>query len=99
MVTGDPQAVATAVAEDLRIDTVLAEVGPEEKASGIQEVQQAETQLRSALTAPQQVSVQRSHALAATAQAERRKIVQDHGQDADHLLRLGMSVEPRVRIR
>src|SRR5262249_38939952 len=36
-------------------------------------IAQAEAQLRSALTAPQQVSVQRSHALAATAQAERRK--------------------------
>jgi membrane fusion protein (multidrug efflux system) len=27
------------------------------------------------------------------------RIVLDEGQDADHLLRLGMSVEPRVRIR
>jgi Cu2+-exporting ATPase len=40
MITGDAQAVATAVAEDLRIDTVLAEVLPEQKASKIQEVQQ-----------------------------------------------------------
>jgi len=27
------------------------------------------------------------------------KIVFDHGQDPEHLLRLGMSVEPRVRVR
>jgi membrane fusion protein (multidrug efflux system) len=27
------------------------------------------------------------------------KIVFDEGQDAEHLLRLGMSVEPNVRIR
>jgi Cu2+-exporting ATPase len=40
MITGDAQAVATAVAEDLRIDTVLAEVLPEQKASKIQVVQQ-----------------------------------------------------------
>ena len=40
MITGDAQAVAIAVAEDLRIDTVLAEVLPEQKASKIQEVQQ-----------------------------------------------------------
>jgi P-type Cu2+ transporter len=40
MITGDAQAVANAVAEDLRIDTVFAEVLPEQKASKIQEVQQ-----------------------------------------------------------
>jgi Cu2+-exporting ATPase len=40
MMTGDAQAVAKAVAEDLRIDTVFAEVLPEQKASTIQTVQQ-----------------------------------------------------------
>jgi Cu2+-exporting ATPase len=40
MITGDAQAVANAVAEDLGIDTVFAEVLPEQKASKIQEVQQ-----------------------------------------------------------
>lgn len=39
MMTGDSQAVADAVAKDLGIDTVFAEVLPEEKASKIQEVQ------------------------------------------------------------
>jgi Cu2+-exporting ATPase len=40
MMTGDAQAVARAVAQDLNIDTVFAEVLPEEKASKIQDVQQ-----------------------------------------------------------
>jgi Cu2+-exporting ATPase len=40
MMTGDAQAVANAVAEDLGIDTVFAEVLPEQKASTIQKVQQ-----------------------------------------------------------
>jgi Cu2+-exporting ATPase len=40
MMTGDAQAVANAVAEDLGIDTVFAEVLPEQKASMIQKVQQ-----------------------------------------------------------
>ena len=40
MMTGDSRAVADAVAEDLGIDTVFAEVLPEQKASKIQEVQQ-----------------------------------------------------------
>ena len=40
MMTGDAQAVATAVAEDLGIDTVFAEVLPEQKASKIKDVQQ-----------------------------------------------------------
>ncbi len=40
MMTGDAQAVANAVAEDLGIDTVFAEVLPEQKASKIKEVQQ-----------------------------------------------------------
>ena len=40
MMTGDAQAVAKAVAEDLRIDKVFAEVLPEQKASTIQTVQQ-----------------------------------------------------------
>jgi Cu2+-exporting ATPase len=39
MMTGDAQAVANSVAEDLGIDTVLAEVLPEQKASKIQEAQ------------------------------------------------------------
>ena len=39
MMTGDAQTVANAVAEDLGIDTVYAEVLPEQKASKIQEVQ------------------------------------------------------------
>lgn len=39
MMTGDAQAVANAVAEDIGIDTVYAEVLPEQKASKIQEVQ------------------------------------------------------------
>jgi Cu2+-exporting ATPase len=42
MMTGDAQAVAKAVAEDLRIDMVFAEVLPEQKASTIQTVQQQE---------------------------------------------------------
>jgi Cu2+-exporting ATPase len=40
MMTGDAQAVANAVAEDLRVETVFAEVLPEQKASKIQEVRQ-----------------------------------------------------------
>ena len=40
MLTGDAPAVATAVAEDLGIDTVFAEVLPEQKASKIKDVQQ-----------------------------------------------------------
>jgi Cu2+-exporting ATPase len=40
MMTGDAKAVANAVAEDLGIDTVFAEVLPEQKASRIQDVQQ-----------------------------------------------------------
>jgi P-type Cu2+ transporter len=40
MMTGDAQAVATAVAEDLGIDIVFAEVLPEQKASRIKAVQQ-----------------------------------------------------------
>ena len=40
MMTGDAKAVAHAVAEDLDIDTVFAEVLPEQKASKIKEVQQ-----------------------------------------------------------
>ncbi len=40
MMTGDAQAVANAVADDLGIDTVFAEVLPEQKASTIQTVQQ-----------------------------------------------------------
>jgi Cu2+-exporting ATPase len=39
MMTGDAQAVARAVAEDLRIDTVFAEVLPDQKASKVKEVQ------------------------------------------------------------
>jgi P-type Cu2+ transporter len=39
MMTGDAQAVANAVAKDLGIDTVFAEVLPDQKASKIQEVQ------------------------------------------------------------
>jgi Cu2+-exporting ATPase len=39
MMTGDAQAVANAVASDLGIDTVFAEVLPEQKASKIQDVQ------------------------------------------------------------
>ena len=39
MMTGDARAVADAVAQDLRIDTVFAEVLPEQKASMIQSVQ------------------------------------------------------------
>ena len=39
MMTGDAQAVARSVAADLEIDTVFAEVLPEQKASKIQEVQ------------------------------------------------------------
>jgi Cu2+-exporting ATPase len=40
MMTGDARSVAQAVAEDLRIDTVFAEVLPEQKASKVKEVQQ-----------------------------------------------------------
>ncbi len=40
MMTGDAAAVANAVAADLGIDTVFAEVLPGEKASKVQEVQQ-----------------------------------------------------------
>jgi P-type Cu2+ transporter len=40
MLTGDARAVAEAVAEDLGIDTVFAEVLPEDKASKIRELQQ-----------------------------------------------------------
>jgi Cu2+-exporting ATPase len=40
MMTGDAKVVANAVAEDLGIDTVFAEVLPEQKASKIQQVQQ-----------------------------------------------------------
>jgi P-type Cu2+ transporter len=39
MLTGDAQAVADAVAEDLGIDTVFAEVLPDEKASKVKELQ------------------------------------------------------------
>ena len=39
MMTGDAKAVAQAVASDLRIDTVFAEVLPDQKASKIEEVQ------------------------------------------------------------
>ena len=39
MITGDAQPVARAVAEDLGIDTVFAEVVPEQKAAKVQEVQ------------------------------------------------------------
>jgi P-type Cu2+ transporter len=39
MLTGDAQAVADAVAEDLGIDTVFAEVLPEDKASKVRELQ------------------------------------------------------------
>jgi Cu2+-exporting ATPase len=40
MMTGDAQAVARSVAEELRIDTVFAEVLPDQKASKVKEVQQ-----------------------------------------------------------
>jgi Cu2+-exporting ATPase len=40
MMTGDAQAVASAVATDLGIDTVFAEVLPDQKASKVKEVQQ-----------------------------------------------------------
>lgn len=40
MMTGDAQAVARSVAEELRIDTVFAEVLPDQKASKVTEVQQ-----------------------------------------------------------
>ncbi|MGH7521090.1 MAG: heavy metal translocating P-type ATPase [Gemmatimonadales bacterium] len=40
MLTGDARAVADAVAKDLGIDTVFAEVLPEDKASKVQELQQ-----------------------------------------------------------
>ena len=40
MMTGDAQAVASAVAQELGIDTVFAEVLPEQKASKVKEVQQ-----------------------------------------------------------
>jgi Cu2+-exporting ATPase len=40
MMTGDAKAVASAVASDLAIDTVFAEVLPDQKASKIREVQQ-----------------------------------------------------------
>jgi P-type Cu2+ transporter len=40
MMTGDAQAVANAVAQELGIDTVFAEVLPEQKASKVKEVQQ-----------------------------------------------------------
>ena len=40
MMTGDAQAVAQTVATDLGIDTVFAEVLPDEKASKVKEVQQ-----------------------------------------------------------
>jgi Cu2+-exporting ATPase len=40
MMTGDAQAVAKAVADDLHIDTVFAEVLPGEKAAKVREVQQ-----------------------------------------------------------
>jgi P-type Cu2+ transporter len=39
MLTGDARAVANAVAEDLGIDTVFAEVLPEDKASKVRELQ------------------------------------------------------------
>jgi Cu2+-exporting ATPase len=39
MLTGDSRAVAEAVAEDLKIDTVFAEVLPEDKASKVRELQ------------------------------------------------------------
>jgi Cu2+-exporting ATPase len=39
MLTGDAQAVADAVAEELNIDTVFAEVLPEDKASKVKELQ------------------------------------------------------------
>jgi Cu2+-exporting ATPase len=38
--TGDAQAVARAVAEELRVDTVFAEVLPDQKAAKVKEVQQ-----------------------------------------------------------
>ena len=41
MMTGDAQAVADAVAKELQIDTVLAQVLPDEKASHIERLQQA----------------------------------------------------------
>lgn len=41
MMTGDAQAVADAVAHELQIDTVLAQVLPEEKASHIERLQQS----------------------------------------------------------
>jgi Cu2+-exporting ATPase len=40
MMTGDAQAVAKAVADDLHIDTVFAEVLPDQKAAKVREVQQ-----------------------------------------------------------
>ena len=40
MMTGDAQAVARAVAQDLQIDTVFAQVLPDQKASKVKEVQQ-----------------------------------------------------------
>jgi Cu2+-exporting ATPase len=40
MLTGDARAVADAVAKDLGIDTVFAEVLPEDKASKVEELQQ-----------------------------------------------------------
>jgi len=40
MMTGDAQAVARSVAEELRIDTVFAEVLPDQKAAKVKEVQQ-----------------------------------------------------------
>ena len=40
MITGDAQAVANAVATDLGIDTVFAEVLPDQKAAKVKEVQQ-----------------------------------------------------------
>ena len=40
MMTGDARAVARAVAEELRIDTVFAEVLPDQKAAKVKEVQQ-----------------------------------------------------------
>jgi len=45
MMTGDARAVAEAVAQDLRIDTVFAEVLPEQKASTIQSVQRQGTRV------------------------------------------------------
>ena len=51
MMTGDAKAVADAVAQDLGIDTVFAEVLPEQKASKIQRVQRQASASRWSATA------------------------------------------------